>query len=141
MAGAVRIGLGAVRNRANGAYRTLTPLAAVESACKGTDPSAVRGALLDWASRQWPQQPPLTLTALASMLDDGVARQLIQALDASLYSRTQDATANTDLMTRLKALPKAIAESSASGIQTVTAESHAYLSKSSDKRGRGLPDL
>lgn len=144
MAGAVRVGqsrLGVVRNRANAAYRTLTPLAAVESACMGTDPAAVRGALLEWASRQWPQEPPQTLTALASMLDDGVARQLIQALDASLYSRAQDSTANADLMTRLSALPKAIAASSAGEKQTVSAESHVIPKKSSGKYRRGLPDL
>ena len=144
MAGAVRVGqsgLGVVRNRANAAYRTLAPLAAVESACMGTDPATVRGALLEWASRQWPQEPPQTLTALASMLDDVVARQLIQALDASLYSRAQDATANAELMTRLSALPKAIAASSASKKQTVTAESHVIPKKFSGKHGRGLPDL
>ncbi len=144
MAGAVRVGqsgLGAVRNRANAAYRTLTPLAAVESACMGTDLATVRGALLEWASRQWPQEPPQTLTALASMLDDGVARQLIQALDASLYSRAQDSAATEDLMTRLRALPKAITESSASEKQTVSAESLAIPTRSSGKHGRGLPEL
>ncbi len=145
MAGAVRVGqsgLGAVRNHANAAYRTLAPLAAVESACMGTDPVAVREALLEWASRQWPQDPPQTLTALASTLDDGVARQLIQALDASLYSRAQHASANADLMTRLEELPKAIANSSASEEQSVGAESLAIPTRRSGKqRGRGLPDL
>ena len=135
-------GLGAVRDRANAAYRTLTPLAAVESACMGTDPVTVRGSLLEWASRKWPQESPQTLTALASRFDAGVARQLIQALEASFYSRTPDSTANEDLMTRLRALPKALSESSASQSQTVTGDgSQAIPTKSSGKRGRGLPDL
>ena len=101
MAGAVRVGqsgLGVVRNHANAAYRTLTPLAEVESACMGTDPAAVREALLAWASRQWPQESPQTLTALASLFDVGDARSLIQALDAALYSRAQDPAANAVLM-------------------------------------------
>ena len=145
MAGAARVGqsgLGAVRNHANAAYRKLTPLAAVESACMGTDPATVREALLEWASQQWPQESPQTLTALASLFEDGDARKLIQALDASLYSRAQDAAANEGLMSRLRDLPRAITNSSASEKPVSSASGIAIPTRRSGKqRGRGLPEL
>lgn len=145
VAGAVRAGqsgLGAVRNHASAAYRKLTPLAAVESACMEADPATVREVLLEWASQQWPQESPQTLTALASLLDEGDARKLIQALDASLYSRAQDAAATESLMSRLRELPKAIADASVSEKHTLNAENIAISKRLSGKqRGRGLPDL
>ncbi|WP_157736292.1 BatD family protein [Granulosicoccus antarcticus] len=134
--------LGAVRKHANAAYQSLAPLAAVEAACTGSDPAAVRGALLEWAARQWPEQSPATLTALASRFDEGgAARELIKALDASLYSRAQGASANTDLISRLGELPGHMAKAQAGKKRLIKAEKYPHTQALSDKAGRGLPEL
>ena len=91
-----------VRQQAQAAYQLVKPLAAVEAACAGEDPAAVRRALLDWSRRRWPARPPLTLHALADRLPPGSARERVRELDASLYSRSQG---GEPVMARLRALP------------------------------------
>lgn len=133
--------LGAVRKHANAAYQKLAPLAAVDAACKGDEPAAVRGALLEWASRQWPEQAPTTLTALASRFDEGAARELIQALDASLYSRAKDSSANTELLSQLRELPRRITEATVGSKHSLKTDELAQAQDSGGRGGRGLPQL
>lgn len=63
---------------------------AVLKACRTHDPQAARDALLVWATRTWPAQPPVTLGAIAARVTAPLA-QAIRALDAVLYGRAANA--------------------------------------------------
>ena len=45
---------------------------------------AAARALLDWGTATWPEQPPRSLAALATRVDQGA--EAIQELETSLYS-------------------------------------------------------
>ena len=58
----------------------------VLDACCGTDPRAVRDALLDWAALVWSESPPRDLIALAARIGEQPLAEEILALDRALWS-------------------------------------------------------
>ena len=89
------------------------PLAEVEASIRQGQPASVRTALLSWAGRQWSDDPPQTLTALANRLGDDEAGRCISQLDAVLYSRAGAAGSDGSLMQNLRTLPDALKQSAA----------------------------
>lgn len=55
-------------------------------ACRLNDPDATRHALLEWAKIHWPDNPPLSLGALANRLQDPVMQRQLSELDKALYT-------------------------------------------------------
>jgi len=96
--------LGAVRNAARDTVDRVQPLAGVISSCKEGDLKKVKSSLIEWSERQWPDDSPKTLGALAARLPSGEARESIRQLDAALYSKESSA-ANEVSKTMLSALP------------------------------------
>ncbi|MGQ7843347.1 BatD family protein [Granulosicoccus sp. 3-233] len=118
----------------------LAPLADVEACCKADDPAALRTALMAWAARQWPRQPPLTLTDLAQRLNDGPARESLALLDAVLYSRTPTPENREQLMRRMQQLPAELSTALVDGRDDV-ADDPAYQDAVSARHRNGLPAL
>jgi hypothetical protein len=58
-----------------------------QSACAANDPYLSAHALLDWARRVWPQQPPASLPALAAKLE---AEAEVRELHQHLYQPNRD---------------------------------------------------
>lgn len=56
----------------------------LDSACAVGDPAAARAALLDFAESRFAASPPRSLGALAALLPDSVAREVL-ALEAHIY--------------------------------------------------------
>ena len=56
----------------------------LQKACEENNPQAAAQALLNWASGEWPDQPPCNLGALAYCVDKGADE--IHALDKTLYA-------------------------------------------------------
>ncbi len=56
----------------------------LQKACKQNNPQTAARALLDRAASEWPDQPPLTLGALAHCVDKGIDE--IHELDRALYA-------------------------------------------------------
>ena len=57
----------------------------IRQACQQHDPQAAKRALLAWARLHWPDDPPLSLGALASRVDEAQFAGELSALDKSLY--------------------------------------------------------
>ncbi|MFK8077736.1 MAG: BatD family protein [Granulosicoccus sp.] len=98
--------LGAVKNAASQSLSNMQPLGGVAASCKSGELETIRSAIIEWSSRQWPDNTPLSLTDVAGRLPVGAARTLIADLDAALYSqrgRDEDSTALRD---RLQELPE-----------------------------------
>ena len=66
----------------------------------------IRSAIIEWSSRQWPDNTPLSLTDVAGRLPVGAARTLIADLDAALYSQRGRDGDTTPLRNRLQELPE-----------------------------------
>jgi len=97
--------LGAVRNAAADTLIKMQPLGGLNASCKIGNHADIRQALMDWSARQWADNPPLTLGALAKRLVAGPARTSIESLDAALYSpRSPDEQAA--LLVQLSSLPQ-----------------------------------
>jgi hypothetical protein len=62
--------------------------APIEAACRADDPRAVRRALLAWAARRWPQDPPQGLEQLAARLGPGAA-EVLGEIDRGLYAAAE----------------------------------------------------
>ena len=60
----------------------------LRSACTQNDPEAARRALLAWGEAQTPATPPRSLGALASLLPDDLAREVLH-LEAHIYGAAQ----------------------------------------------------
>ncbi len=78
----------ATANNSSGAD-DLTSLAAVKrvrQACRQNDNRALKSALLAWAQIRWPNDPPISLGALANRLDDDQLSAQIARLDQCLYA-------------------------------------------------------
>lgn len=58
----------------------------VAISCRHQDPNATRLALLDWAKAHWPDNPPLSLGALANLLPDPTLQTQLSTLDKTLYT-------------------------------------------------------
>ncbi|MDB4222684.1 BatD family protein [Granulosicoccus sp.] len=98
--------LGAVRNAAADSLSRMQPLGGVVASCKMGNPDDIRHALIEWSARQWPDNPPLTLGALAKRLSNGAARHSIESLDAALYSPRDSADEQAQMLTQLSSLPE-----------------------------------
>lgn len=75
------------RARARPAERAVSArslLRQVLAACRVGDAARARDLLLEWAARQFPDDPPLSLGALAGRLADPLAAE-IRSLESSLY--------------------------------------------------------
>jgi len=59
-------------------------LRALRAACGANDPAAARTALLQWAEQGFPDEPPRSLGALAPVLPEAIARQVLD-LEAHIY--------------------------------------------------------
>lgn len=82
-----------------------TPLAGharrdLHKACDDNDPQLAARALLDWASCEWPDQPPRNLGALAHCVDQGADE--IHALDKALYAADKNPWNGQALWDRFK---------------------------------------
>lgn len=97
--------LGAVRNSAIHSFSGMQPLGGVPASCKTGKPDDIRRALLEWAARQWADNPPSTLGALARRLSAGPARSTIESLDALLYNANLSAQERESALARLPSLP------------------------------------
>ncbi|NND92968.1 MAG: hypothetical protein HKN42_19075, partial [Granulosicoccus sp.] len=133
--------LDAVRQRVGEAVQSLSPLTAVSTACKGSDPVALRTALLDWAARQWTADPPLTLSAISSRLPKGEARDLLMTLDAALYSRVQGESGTQTLMSSLSDLPRHLSEAISGDSESPANRGNDSPAGNEGHRRRGLPAL
>jgi hypothetical protein len=58
----------------------------LQSACAVGDAAAARNALLDFGETRFPEQPPRSLGALAALLPENVAREVL-ALEAQIYGQ------------------------------------------------------
>ena len=74
--------LGAVRDSVRQSYTNMAPLAEVELSCRESDLNAVSQAVLRWAARQFPDQPPRSLSVLADRLQPHPVSDELRALDA-----------------------------------------------------------
>jgi len=113
-------GLGAVRSKGQSLYSKVSPLAGVEASCKEGDLTSVQRSLLEWSSRQWADQAPLTLSSLAQKIPESDARTLVRKLDAALYSPRVDVGSTDSLSDMLQELPEklkqAMTESDSVGV-------------------------
>jgi hypothetical protein len=78
----------------------------LESACVVNDPAAARNALLEFAETRFAANPPRSLGALAALLPDGVAREVL-ALEAHIYGAASGAWRGDGLKGVLGALESA----------------------------------
>ncbi len=77
----------------------------LKNACAQNDPDAARRALLAWGEAQTPAAPPRSLGALAALLPDDLAREVLQ-LEAHIYGAVQadwDATGLAGVLPVLEA--------------------------------------
>lgn len=132
--------LSSIRQHARKTYQKLAPLAEVETCCKADDPAALGSALIAWAARQWPQQAPRTLTDIALRLNEGPARESVQALDAALYSRGLNQQDRDELMNRMRQLPVEL-PAAMRGEQSGAADAQGHLVVDGRRQGNGLPAL
>ncbi len=132
--------LSSIRQHARKTYQKLAPLAEVEACCKADDPAALGSALIAWAGRQWPQQTPRTLTDIALRLNEGPARESVQALDAALYSRGLSQQDRNELMNRMRQLPAEL-PAAMRGEQSGAADAQGHSVAGGRRQGHGLPAL
>jgi hypothetical protein len=59
----------------------------LQSSCLADDAAGAKSAVLAWAQRCWPRQPPISLTAVARRCSEPLAAALIE-LDRALYAQT-----------------------------------------------------
>jgi hypothetical protein len=78
----------------------------LDSACAVGDPAAARNALLTFAELRFPANPPRSLGALAALLPDDVAREVL-ALEAHIYGAAPGAWRSEALKGVLGALEAA----------------------------------
>ena len=135
--------LGAVRDSVRQSYTNMAPLAEVELSCRESDLNAVSQAVLRWAARQFPDQPPRSLSVLADRLQPHPVSDELRALDADLY-RSRSAQELDEQ--RYSGLPGNIR----SAIQAISSAEDAEFRDSNTARGsqgrtsgdsHGLPEL
>ncbi|MEJ2652806.1 MAG: BatD family protein [Gammaproteobacteria bacterium] len=61
---------------------------ALQTACFADDAAGAKGVVLAWARRRWPEQPPISLTAVARACPHGLADALLE-LDRALYAQAE----------------------------------------------------
>ena len=78
----------------------------LDSACAVNDPAAARNALLDFGETRFTANAPRSLGALAALLPDDVAREVL-ALEAHIYGAGVGAWRGEGLKSMLPELEKA----------------------------------
>ncbi|MCG8382650.1 MAG: BatD family protein [Gammaproteobacteria bacterium] len=68
----------------------------VERACFTGEPHAVKQALLLWASKQWPDQPPMSLLQIGERLGDDAVMHEMKTLDSTHYGQSQGQANSTN---------------------------------------------
>jgi len=128
--------LGAVRQVGADSLQRIKPMAEISASAKTGDLVGLRQALLDWSARQWPDDSPLTLDALAQRLPDSEARLTLTTINAAFYSRGASTSPSELLNEKLTELPDQLAQALRShdnGILSARTESNSA--------GNGLPSL
>ncbi|MFK7996334.1 MAG: BatD family protein [Granulosicoccus sp.] len=77
----------------------------LEKACAQGDISEIKHSLLEWSSRQWPADSPITLDAIQVKLPEGAARETLARIQAALYSEQGNAASKPSLAADLNKLP------------------------------------
>lgn len=86
-------------------------------ACMLNNPADARKALISWAEKYWPQQPPAGITDLAKRLNNPSISVLLNELDAAVYAGHGSNWQGKALCEALKALPKDTATRAKTGGQ------------------------
>lgn len=69
---------------------------ALQTACLADDAADAKGAVLAWARRRWPEQPSISLTAVARRCPQALADALLE-LDRALYAQAEAAWRGKEL--------------------------------------------
>lgn len=69
----------------------------VRLACRRHDPSEAKDALMDWATKQWPEASCMSLGDLASLVDSPPLKKAINTLSQQLYQNRQQEWHGDDL--------------------------------------------
>ncbi len=135
--GKMRRSLGAIRNTATASLASMQPLGGVAASCKNGDLETIRSALIEWSSRQWPDDSPLSLNALVKQLHESPAKESVKALDAALYSGRSSPESAEQLLLRLRALPEQLK----AAVEISEKDSAANQASGQVTSGTGLPTL
>jgi hypothetical protein len=68
----------------------------LQASCLANDAAQTKGAVLAWARHRWPENPPISLTAVARRCPRPLSEALVE-LDRALYARTASAWLGQDL--------------------------------------------
>ncbi|MCB1775290.1 MAG: BatD family protein, partial [Gammaproteobacteria bacterium] len=74
---------------------------AIETACRDNDPRRARQALIAWAETRWPEQRPMRLDLLASLLGEQT-QEMLDALDNQLYGQADASWSGTETWMQLE---------------------------------------
>ena len=91
-------------DQVNALYLQMAPMRKIDSACQAGDLLAIKGALLTWAGRHWPDDAPTTLDGIQARLPAGDARAKLVKLQAALYSRLESSDSLPELRRELASL-------------------------------------
>ena len=130
--------LGAVRQAGAESLQRIKPLAGISASCKLGDLASLRQSLLEWAARQWPDDPPLTLDALVKRLPEGDARVTLADVNSALYSQRTPVIGEAAWQERLAAFPEQIKQAVQSSRSNADASDNDASSRSAN---HGLPSL
>ena len=128
--------LGAVRQVGADSLQRIKPMAEISASAKTGDLVGLRQALLDWSARQWPDDSPLTLDALAQRLPDSEARLTLTTINAAFYSRGASTSPSELLNEKLTELPDQLAQALRSHDNVIVS-----ARTESNSAGNGLPSL
>ena len=129
--------LGAVRQAGADSLQRIKPYSGISASAKAGDIAELKQALLEWSARQWPNDPPATLDALARRLPGSEAHASITMINSASYSRQRGAKDATQLQQKIANLPEQLTQAlRATGFES--AEVGENLAKVS---GKGLPSL
>ena len=91
-------------DQVNALYLQMAPMRKIDSACQAGDLLEIKGALLAWARRHWPDDAPTTLDGIQARLPEGDARAKLVKLQAALYSRLESSDSLPELRRELASL-------------------------------------
>lgn len=129
--------LGAVRQAGADSLQRIKPYSGISASAKTGDVAALKQALLEWSARQWPNDPPATLDALASRLPDSEAQATIAMINSASYSRQRGSDDATQLPQKLVNLPEQLTQA----LQATGFESAEAGAAKGHVSAKGLPSL
>jgi len=134
--------LGAVREGVRQWHEKLAPLAEVELCCREDDFNALSQAILRWAARQFPEQPPRSLSALADRFEPHQVSKDLRLLDADLYQGSKsDSVESEKYRTLAGTLRDAVRQSNRAAGASDHARSRGHRSRDRGAHEYGLPEL